>query len=203
MSHAPDNFWNDRYSSAAFAYGTAPNDFLAAQAGQLPPRGKILCLAEGEGRNAVWLAERGFRVTAVDASNVGLKKAQRLAAERGVTIATVCADLADFDIAAYAWDGIVSIFCHLPPALRATVHRACVAGLAPGGVLLLEGYTPRQLGRGTGGPQHLDMLMEPDDLRRELIGLELVQLQELERDVVEGNCHTGRGAVVQLVAVKR
>ena len=203
MTTAPNNFWNDRYNSAAFAYGTAPNDFLAAHAGQLPTGGKILCLAEGEGRNAVWLAERGFRVTAVDASSVGLEKAQRLAAERGVTIATCCADLAEFDIAVSAWDGIVSIFCHLPPALRETVHRACVAGLTPGGVLLLEGYTPRQLGRGTGGPQQLEMLMEPDDLRRELAGLELTQLQELERDVVEGSCHTGRGAVVQLIAVKR
>jgi SAM-dependent methyltransferase len=139
--------WDQRYSSDTYVYGTEPNGFLVTAAARLPP-GKVLCLGEGEGRNAVWLAAQGHEVTAVDASGVGLRKAQRLAAERGVTIATVHADLAAFDIEPGTWDGIVSIFCHLPPALRADVHRRCVAGLRPGGVLLLEAYTPRQLGMG-------------------------------------------------------
>lgn len=202
MTGSTDNFWDARYAGVDYVYGTGPNDFLAAQSARLPAGGRILCLAEGEGRNAVWLARQGFQVTAVDSSSVGLEKAQQLAQTHGVSIVTDCADLASFTIAPGAWDGIVSIFCHLPPALRATVHRACVAGLAPGGVLLLEGYTPRQLGWGTGGPPQLELLMEPEDLRRELVGLQLELLHEIERTVVEGNGHTGTGAVVQVLGIK-
>jgi 2-polyprenyl-3-methyl-5-hydroxy-6-metoxy-1,4-benzoquinol methylase len=117
--------WDQRYGGEEYAYGTAPNEFLVAMAPRLP-MGRVLCLGEGEGRNAVWLAGRGYEVTAVDASRVGLEKAERLAAERGVTITTVHADLAKHDIDPDAWDGILSIFCHLPPALRADVHHRFV-----------------------------------------------------------------------------
>lgn len=202
MSSSTHDFWNSRYAAAGFAYGTAPNDFLAGAAARLPAGGTVLCLAEGEGRNAVWLAQQGYRVTAVDASAVGLAKARALAAERGVAIATICADLTDFAIVPAAWDGIVSIFCHLPPPLRLAVHRACVAGLAPGGVLLLEGYTPRQLAYRTGGPPQLELLYEAETLRDDFTGLELELLQEVVREVREGSCHTGSGAVVRVVARK-
>ena len=191
--------WDQRYSSDTYVYGTEPNGFLITAAARLPP-GKVLCLGEGEGRNAVWLAAQGHEVTAVDASGVGLRKAQRLAAERGVRITTVHADLAAFDIEPGAWDGIVSIFCHLPPALRADVHRRCVAGLRPGGVLLLEAYTPRQVSLGTGGPPTAELMMDAETLRTELAGLELLELRECEREVHEGEFHNGLGAVVQLVA---
>lgn len=202
MNNSPADFWNTRYASDDYAYGTAPNDFLAAQAQRLRPSGAILCLAEGEGRNAVWLAQHGFRVTAVDASTVGLEKARRLANQRGVALTTVCADLAEFSMTPGAWDGIVSIFCHLPPPLRLAVHRTCVAGLAPGGVLLLEGYTPRQLNYQTGGPPQAELLYEPETLRGDFAGLQLEIVREVVREVREGSCHTGLGAVVQLVARK-
>lgn len=202
MNDSPANFWDTRYAAAGYAYGTAPNDFLAAEARHLPAGGAVLCLAEGEGRNAVWLAQQGFAVTAVDASPVGLEKARHLAEERGVALTTVCADLAAFAIAPGAWDGIVSIFCHLPPPLRVAVHRACVAGLAPGGVLLLEGYTPRQLDYKSGGPPQLELLYEPETLCEDFAGLELSLLREVVREVREGNCHTGLGAVVQVVGIK-
>jgi len=117
------------------------------------PAGKVLCLAEGERRNAVWLTRQSREVTAVDASEVGMEKARRLAPVRGVTITTVQADLADFEIEPQQWDLIVSIFCHLPRDLRADVHRRCVEGLRPGGMLLLEAYTPAQLEYKTGGPR--------------------------------------------------
>lgn len=193
--------WDERYSAKGYVYGTEPNGFLAAKA-DLLPAGRVLCLGEGEGRNAVWLAEQGFEVTAVDASAVGLHKARALAAERGVRITTVHADLADFVIEPDAWDGMVSIFCHLPPALRAQVHRRCVAGLRPGGVLLLEAYTPDQVGRGTGGPPTVELMMDARTLRLELAGLEFLELSETEREIHEGVFHNGVGAVVQLVGRK-
>ena len=114
--------WDDRYQGDDYVYGTAANEFLSSQVDRLPT-GRILCLAEGEGRNAVFLAEQGFIVTAVDQSSVGLDKARRLAAERGVEIQTVVADLADFRIESGAWDGIVSIFAHMPPVPRRHVPR--------------------------------------------------------------------------------
>jgi SAM-dependent methyltransferase len=193
--------WDERYGEEGFAYGTEPNDFLRENAHRMPV-GRVLCLAEGEGRNAVWLAEQGFDVTAVDASSVGLDKAQRLAAERGVRLHSVHADLADFDIGGDAWDGILSIFCHLPPPLRVDVHRRCVKGLRAGGVFLLEAYTPRQLALKTGGPPVLDLLVEPEDLHAELSGLEFLMLDERERHIREGDFHDGVGAVVQVVARK-
>lgn len=193
--------WDQRYSGEGYAYGTEPNEFLVAMAPRLP-MGRMLCLGEGEGRNAVWLASQDHGVTAVDASRVGLEKAQRLAATRGVTITTLHRDLADYDIAPGSWGGIVSVFCHLPSALRADVHRRCVAGLRSGGVMLLEAYTPRQLGHGTGGPPVAELMMDEETLRAELSGLEFLHLQECEREIHEGTFHNGLGAVVQMVARK-
>jgi SAM-dependent methyltransferase len=193
--------WDERYASAEYAYGTEPNDFLAEMARALP-QGHILCLAEGEGRNAVHLATLGYQVTAVDASAVGLAKAQHLARQRGVALTTVVADLADFTIEAGQWDGIVSIFCHLPPALRRRVHRAVVEGLRPGGVLVLEAYTPKQLDYNTGGPPVAEMTMTLEQLQTELKGLAFCNARETVRPVIEGRYHHGDGAVVQLVAEK-
>jgi SAM-dependent methyltransferase len=191
--------WNDRYAAAGHFYGEAPNTFVAEVAPQIPA-GPVLCLAEGEGRNAVHLATLGHRVTAVDQSEVGLAKARRLAGARGVEIETMLADLANYSIAAGAWAGIVATFAHLPPALRRRVHRDVVAGLQPGGVFVLEAYTPAQLAFGTGGPKSPELLMTLAGLREELSGLEFLIARELERDVTEGAGHTGRGAVVQVLA---
>ena len=194
--------WDARYLGQTYVYGTEPNDFLVAWAGQLPAAGRILCLGEGEGRNAVWLAAQGYAPVAVDASAVGLDKARRLAEARGVAITTVHADLAEFAIEPESWDAMISIFCHLPPDLRATVHRRCVSGLRPGGVLLLEAYTPRQLGRGSGGPPTIELMMEGETLSAEFEGLEFLRLAECERAIHEGELHQGLGAVVQMVARK-
>ncbi|ANA39517.1 SAM-dependent methyltransferase [Geobacter anodireducens] len=195
------NTWNERYDTEEFVYGREPNAFLAGVSAMMPP-GDVLCLAEGEGRNAVFLARRGHRVLAVDASAVGLAKAAQLAEEHGVRIETLTADLADLVIEPGRWDAIVSIFCHVPPPIRRTLHRQAVAGLRPGGLFVLEAYTPAQLEFRTGGPPTVELLMTLADLREELAGLEFLQAREIERDVVEGRLHTGRGAVVQIVARK-
>jgi SAM-dependent methyltransferase len=192
--------WDERYGGDGFAYGTEANDFLASVVDKLPANGRALCLAEGEGRNAVFLAQRGFDVVAVDQSAVGLNKARQLAAERGVVIETVPADLEDFEIEPEAWDVIVSIWAHVPPPLRRKVHAASVAGLRPGGCFVLEAYTPEQVGRGTGGPPVPELTMTLAGLSDELAGLEIVEGREIERAVHEGELHNGDSSVVQVLA---
>jgi SAM-dependent methyltransferase len=193
--------WDERYSEPGYAYGTMPNDFILAVAGSIP-RGRILSLAEGEGRNAVYLATLGCVVTAVDGSAVGLRKAEALAAERGVAISTVVADLGTFRIEPEQWDGIISCYCHIPTSIRAPLHQAVVRGLKPGGVFVLEAFSKEQLAYSSGGPQDIDLLMSLDDLKHELAGLEFVRAATLERDVREGSRHTGLASVVQVFAVK-
>jgi SAM-dependent methyltransferase len=192
-------FWNNRYAAPKYIYGEMPNTFVAEMASQIPA-GLVLCLAEGEGRNAVHLATLGYRVTAVDQSEAGLAKARRLATVRGVEIETVLADLGNFTIEPGEWAGIVATFAHLPPAIRREVHAQAMCGLRPGGVFILEAYTPAQLAFDTGGPKSPELLMTLAGLREELAGLELLIGREVERDVIEGDGHTGRGAVVQILA---
>lgn len=200
----PD-FWNQRYSAEEYFYGTTPNGFVAECAPLIPP-GPVLCLADGEGRNAVFLATRGHTVTAMDQSSVGLAKARQLAAEQKpvVTITTCVSDLADFAITAGAWSGIVATFVHLAQPLRRNVHQRVTAGLRPGGVFILEAYTPDQVRHRTGGPVNQpELLMKLEELRDELAGLDFVIARELVRDVSEGAGHKGHGAVVQVLARKR
>ena len=193
--------WNERYSTPGFTYGTAPNEFLASVVARIP-KGKILSLAEGEGRNAVYLASLGYQVTGVDGSEVGLRKAEQLAAECGVAITTVRADLSNFEIRSEQWDGIIALFCHLPPAIRTPLHRAAVQGLKHGGVFVLEAFSKDQLGYGTGGPPTLDMLMSLPELEQELAGLNFVHAVSMERAVHEGSGHTGLASVIQLIGIK-
>ena len=191
--------WDERYSAEEYAYGTKPNEFLAEHINHIPT-GKVLSLAEGEGRNAIFLAKQGYSVTAVDASLVGLNKARKLAEENGVVVEFIHADLADYDPGENKWDGIISIFCPLPSSLRKQLHKKVVAGLKINGVFLLEAYTPDQLKHGTGGGSSADVMQSKESVGHELAGLTFRHLIELERDVMEGVYHTGIGAVVQAIA---
>ena len=193
--------WEERYGVDDYVYGTAPNGFLAEHVTDLPV-GNVLCLAEGEGRNAVFLASTGRRVSSVELTEAGVAKTLRLAAERNVAVDATVGDLAEFDLGVERWDAVVSIFAHMPSAVRTDLHRRVVASLRPGGVFLLEAYTPDQIGRGTGGPMSDDLTMTLAGLRRELGGLEFEHGEELVREVVEGTHHTGIGSVVQVIARK-
>ncbi len=203
MSTPSKNPWDDRYNIEEYYYGTVANDFLVARVDDLPRGGAVLCLAEGEGRNAVFLAKNGFRVTAVDGSQVGLSKLKKLADQEGVQIETVCSDLADFDFGQDRWDAIVSIWCHLPPSLRDRVHSASVSALKAHGVFLLEAYHPRQLAYKTGGPPSAELMMTETQLRADFAALEIQWLRDLDRVIHEGKGHVGKSAVVQLIAVKK
>jgi SAM-dependent methyltransferase len=190
--------WNERYGKPEYAFGTKPNDFLVSVASQIP-QGRILCLGEGEGRNAVYLASLGYEVVAVDQSEVGLAKAEKLAAQQGVQIQTIVADLAELIIEPNTWQGVVSIFCHLPSALWRQVHSAAIVGLTSGGMLVLELYTPRQLEFKTGGPNNVDMLVSLETVKSKLTELHWKIAREVDREVLEGAYHTGLAAVVQIL----
>jgi SAM-dependent methyltransferase len=196
------DMWNERYTRPFASYGAEPNDYLREVADRIP-EGPVLCLAEGEGRNAVFLAERGHSVTAVDLSDVGLANARDLAARHGVEIETVVADMTEFELGEACWAGIVSIWGHLPSAQRPGVHAACVRALRPGGVFVLEAYTPRHLDRpGVGGPPVADGMPTPEELRRDLVGLRLDCCREVDRDIAEGVFHHGPSTTVQVLGVK-
>jgi SAM-dependent methyltransferase len=194
--------WNEKFSQTDFTYGTEPNDFLKSMAEKIKPRGNVLSLCEGEGRNGVFLAELGFHVVAVDGSSVGLEKARKLAEERKVEIQTIVADLADYKIEPDSWDAIVIIFGHLPVELRRSVNPSIVKGLKKGGVFVLEGYSQNQLQYDTGGPKDYSMLYDLGAVKSELAGLDFEIARELEREIIEGKSHTGIGSVVQILARK-
>ncbi|MFO0553469.1 MAG: class I SAM-dependent methyltransferase [Polyangiaceae bacterium] len=194
--------WDQRYQIVSYFYGTEPNDFLREQAARIPDSAEVLCLAEGEGRNAVFLASRGLRVTGVDGSRVGLEKAERLAAARNVSIETVVADLSTWELGEARWDAVVSIWAHLPAALRASLHPRIARALRPGGRLLLEHYHPKQIDYGTGGPPDPSMMLTLAEMDRDFPGWTRLHAFEGERDVHEGLGHNGKSFVTQLVLEK-
>lgn len=194
--------WDERYAGSDYVYGKEPNLFLKEKY-NLIPKGRVLSLAEGEGRNGVFLAGEGYQVTGVDSSKVGLAKAERLAEETGVSIETVYSDLSDYDMGRGKWEGIVSIFCHLPPDLRKSLCRRVVEALKPGGVFLMEAFTKDQLKYKTGGPKNIDLLYDLEELKIDLAPLEFETARKIVRDVEEGTHHNGCASVVQIVGVKR
>ena len=196
------NKWNERYKGDTFYYGKDPNDFLKEISSQLAPKSRILCLAEGEGRNAVFLSNLGHLVTAVDQSETGLLKLKQLATLNKTEVSTIVADLENFQIEENKWDAIVSIWCHLPSILRKKVHRDCVKGLAPNGLLILEAYNPQQLEFKTGGPDNTDLLMTKESLIEELAGLKFITIEEKTRIIHEGQGHNGMSAIVEVFAKK-
>lgn len=195
------SFWNKRYADCEYLYGTEPNAFLAEYWNVLS--GPVLSLSEGEGRNAVFLASHGFDVLGVDISAVALEKAHQLAKSRGVAIKTHVADLATFQPEENHYGSIISISAHLPSAVRNHLYPLIERALRPDGVILLESYSVHQLARDTGGPKDTDMLMTVEKLRREFPNCEPVLLREVERDVSEGEGHSGMASVVQFIARRK
>lgn len=196
-------FWNQRYAGEDLAYGERPNDFLAQMADRLPKAGRGLDIAAGEGRNALFLASRGLDVLAIDQSEAGMLKAQRLARERGLQLRTQVIDLQEFDAEDGSFDVISSIFVHLPTTLRAAVHNRARRWLKPGGAFLLEAYAPDQITRDTGGPKDPALLAPLQVVVSELDGLEIQHQAALVRNVREGRFHTGEASVIQVLARKK
>ena len=197
-------FWDQRYSESGFAFGETPNAWLKAQRARFKVGQRALVPGDGEGRNGVWLAELGLNVTTVDASRIGVHKANLLAAERGVTIDAVVADLTTWNWPTNEFDVIAAIYLHFPSDLRAEMHFRMLQALKPGGVLILEGYSLRQLvyraGGSVGGPSDADMLFEPEDIAEDFDAAEIEYLDEDRVTLTEGTRHRGASSVVRLIA---
>ena len=197
--------WDQRYSTNEYAYGVYPNAFLSASIAKLDMRAngqRVLCLAEGEGRNAVYLATLGYDVTAMDQSRVGLEKAEQLATKRGVDLAIECGDLGNYQPESNGYHLVTMIWAHASASVRKNSYRIVDQALKAGGHLILEGYVPSQATRHTGGPSQPDYMFTLKELRANFPSYEFIIEQELTRDVQEGRFHTGLGDVVQVLARK-
>jgi SAM-dependent methyltransferase len=196
-------FWNARYATDAYIFGTAPNAFLASQAAHLKAGQRALSVADGEGRNGVWLAEQRLAVHAIDFSPAALAKAAKLAAERGVTLEIEQADVLDWSWPEATYDVVVAIFIQfVPPPGRERIIDGIRRTLKPGGTLILQGYTPKQLEFGTGGPPSAANMYVEADLRRWFGDWDIVLLREHESVIREGAHHHGMSALIDLVAKK-
>ena len=195
--------WNQRFAREDYIFGREPNAYLKAQAGRLAPGGRVLCVADGEGRNSVWLAAQGHRVDAFDIAEAGVAKARALAAAAGQSVNFSVADCDTWPWPVAAYDAVVAIFVQFAdPPMRERLFAHMVRALVPGGLLVLQGYTPEQLGYRTGGPPQVSHLYTPQDLRTAFASLEILDLQAYEADLTEGTQHSGRSALVGLVARK-
>jgi len=193
--------WNQRFSAPGYLFGAAPNAFLASRKSLLKAGQSALCVADGDGRNSVWLAQQGLEVTAFDFSPVAVEKARRLAAERGVSVRYDVAGVYDWAWPAAAFDVVAAIFVQFAdPAMREFMFARMVRALKPGGLLLLEGYTPKQLEYKTGGPSKVENLYTEPMLREAFRDLEILQLREYEAELEEGERHAGRSALIDLAA---
>ena len=193
--------WNQRFSAPGYLFGTQPNRFLASKKALLKKGQSALCVADGDGRNSVWLAQLGLEVAAFDISPVAVEKARRLAAERGVRVRYEVAGVYDWAWPLAAFDVVAAIFVQFAdPAMRSFMFERMLRALKPGGLLLLEGYTPKQLEYRTGGPPQVENLYTAPMLREAFRDLEVLELREYEDQLEEGERHTGRSALIDLVA---
>lgn len=196
--------WNRRFRTDGYLFGTEPNVWLREHRGLLQPGQRVLSVADGEGRNSVWLAQQGLAVDAFDVSTVGVAKARALAAERGVNVNFSVSDVDGFAWPEAAYDAVVAIFVQFAdPALRERLFAHCRRTLKPGGLLLLQGYTPRQLEYKTGGPPHLAHLYTEALLREAFADWDILELREYEAEVSEGTGHKGMSALIGMVAQRR
>jgi SAM-dependent methyltransferase len=195
--------WEGRFAAPDYIFGTAPNAFLAAQKQLLPKSGRALSIADGEGRNGVWLAEQGLDVLSLDFSPRAQAKARALAAARDATLSFELADVTRWAWPDAAFNVVVLIFTQFAtPAERATMFAGVRKALKPGGLLLIEGYTPRQLEYATGGPKQIEQLYTRELLEQEFGSFSELKLEEYDCDITEGSAHVGRSAVIDLVGRK-
>jgi SAM-dependent methyltransferase len=196
----PRETWDARFNRDDYIFGTAPNVFLASQRPRLKAGQRALCVADGEGRNSVWLAQQGLAVTAFDIAPRGVAKARALAASSEVTVEYRVAGVEDWPWTPETFDVVAAIFVQFaPPAVRERMFAGMLRTLKAGGLLLLQGYTPRQLDYRTGGPPSADHLYTPQLLREAFATHEIVELRERDDMLAEGTQHAGLSALIDCV----
>ena len=200
--HGMTNMWHERFSAEEYVYGKEPNGFVV-DATELMPQGKVLCIAEGEGRNSVYLASLGFDVTAWDFAQSGLEKTRQLADEKGVDVKTEFRDLADVIWESEQWDAIIHIFGHFPSNVMNRTLSGIKKALKPGGYYVSELYSKEQLRYGTGGPRNEEMLVNPKEMLEQFDGYFMKHFYVGEVNREEGKLHTGTAHVVQSMFQKR
>lgn len=199
----PAGMWNRRFSESGYLFGTEPNAWLHDHAWLWEAGERVLSLADGEGRNSVWLAQQGLTVDAFDISEVGVRKARDFARITGVKVNFAVADIGTLQWPRSIYDGVVAIFIQFAhPELRTRIFRGIVQCLKPGGRLILQGYTPRQLEYRTGGPPFTSHMYTPELLREGFADLEILELREYETELAEGTGHKGHSALLGMVARK-
>ncbi|MCH7515627.1 MAG: class I SAM-dependent methyltransferase [Bacteroidetes bacterium] len=201
MNKFGGEFWDERYSSIGFVYGTEPNIFFKDELNKLTP-GNILLLGEGEGRNAVYAAVKGWNVDAVDFSIIAKEKALKLAEENSVSINYEIADLSKYKPKSNYYDAAAIIFLHLNPKIRSDVHSKVVDSLKPGGTLILEVYEKEQLGKDSGGPQNIDMLYSKEELKNDFRLMKINLLEKKRIHLDESHHHKGEAYVLRFVGEK-
>lgn len=194
-------YWDGRYAADDYLFGTRPNAFLARSAGRFAPGARLLCIADGEGRNGVWLAEQEFKVTSQDFSPRAQEKAAALARKRGVELDFELSDIRNHEWEPAAFDGVVGIFFQfLSPDERAAVFAGIASAVRPRGWVLIEGYGQKQLDYGTGGPKVMENLYTPDLLKRAFAAFSQVEVTAYDAEIREGQGHAGMSALVDMVA---
>ena len=195
--------WNERYSKAGYLFGTEPARFLREHQAYLTAGSKVLAVADGEGRNSVFMAGKGLDVVAMDGSYIAIEKARALALARDVMINFNEADIAHWDWAEAQYDLVVAVFIQfVGPAQRDEIFAGMKRTLKPGGVLMLHGYTPEQIELGTGGPTNAENMYTDDMIAQAFGDFEVLELRSYQRHVDEGEGHSGTSALIDLVARK-
>jgi SAM-dependent methyltransferase len=192
----PAAMWDERFSQAEPVYGEQPNSYLRAQVPRLVPGAAVLVPGDGYGRNGLWLAKQGFRVHTVDLSLIGVERARKSARDTGLSLTTEQADLSTWAWPQNQFDAVFSIFLHLFPNVRSAIHANMLRALVPGGVCVLEAFTPAQLKFSSGGPKQVDLLYSAEILRQDFADAEILALEEATLSLNEGRMHSGPGAVV-------
>jgi cyclopropane fatty-acyl-phospholipid synthase-like methyltransferase len=196
-----NNFWNERYSEKEYVYGEEPNVFFAEQLEQLQP-GNIILPCEGEGRNAVYAATRGWKVNAFDASEAGKSKALKLANKKGVTIDYTIEDAGTVTYPENSADVVAFIFAHFPPATRKQIHQKAISWLKPSGRIIIEAFNTQQLQNNSGGPKELSLLYTENMVKEDFEGLKIAFIQTLQTTLKEGKYHEGKADVIQFAGIK-
>nr|WP_255531147.1 class I SAM-dependent methyltransferase [Polynucleobacter alcilacus] len=197
-------FWNERFDKAEFIFGKEPNEYLVEQTQKyLKPKDKVLCIADGEGRNGVWLAKQGIQVIGFDASDIALSKAKQFAKENQVEVEYAFSDTDSFDWQANTYDAVIAIFIQFAdPQMRERIFQKTYEALKPGGMFILQGYTPKQLEYKTGGPSLIEHLYTEEMIRDLIKEFEILDLCCYEKELNEGARHAGMSALLGLVARK-